>query len=168
MLNVRFDYGFVGRLFGVPRKFLSQIGAFCASFASGHQIIDVRAPAFPDPEKNPVTVGIHEDRLVQWLESEKFVRGQSAIEESLNDFTDSPTVYVPTGNATVDPALADDEWTACGANGLELDCYFHIQPQESGSNFSIFQRCRLKFSRVGLLVSAKKMDDAVRIQAKNA
>ncbi len=63
MLNVRFDYGFIGRLFGVPRKFLSQVGAFCTSFASGHQIIDVRAPAFPDPEKNPVTVGINEEQL---------------------------------------------------------------------------------------------------------
>ena len=67
MLNLRFDYGFIGRLFGVPRKFLSQVGAFCVSFASGHQIIDVRAPAFPDPEDNPVTVGINEDHLKSFV-----------------------------------------------------------------------------------------------------
>ena len=63
MLNVRFDFGLIGRLFGVPRKFLSQVGAFCASFSSGHQIIDVQTPAFPDPDKAPVTVGINEEHL---------------------------------------------------------------------------------------------------------
>jgi len=78
MLNVRFDYGFIGRLFGVPRKFLSQVGAFCASFASGHQIIDVRTPAFPDPEKNPVTVGIDEEEL------KKFIKEQSIVPDNFD------------------------------------------------------------------------------------
>ena len=68
MLNVRFDFGFIGRLFGVPRKFLSQIGAFCASLSSGHQIIDVQTPAFPNPEKSPVTIGINEAHLRAFIQ----------------------------------------------------------------------------------------------------
>jgi len=81
------------------------------------------------------------------------------------DFKDSPVV--PSG-ITVTPALEDGEWTAGGADGLELDCYFHIQPQTASGNYTVFQRCRLKFSRFGLLTSAKMIDEAVRIQARNA
>ena len=70
MLNIRHDFGFFGRLFGVPRKFLSQVGAFCASLTSGHPIIDVRVPAFPDPGGNAVTIGVDEDALSQFVKAQ--------------------------------------------------------------------------------------------------
>lgn len=108
MLNLRFDYGFVGRLFGVPRKFLSQVGAFCVSFASGHQIIDVRAPAFPDPKNNPVTVGIDEEQLKSFVRDNERMAAASTLDwtKMFSKTTDGYDVvlkfHVPTFNAAGD------------------------------------------------------------------
>ena len=54
------------------------------------------------------------------------------------DRTDSPAAYDETGDAW--------SWAAGGANGLTLDCYCKIAPQTTGSNYTVFQRCRLAFS----------------------
>ena len=72
-----------------------------------------------------------------------------------------------------DPVVLDTngstwEWSAGGANGLELDCYCKLAPQVSGSSYSVYQRVRLKFSRDGLLVHGELLSDRIRIQAKNA
>ncbi len=77
-----------------------------------------------------------------------------------SDCTDAPTVLDANGGTLV--------WTAGGNNGIELDCYCKIAPQASGSNYTVFQRCRLTFSKDGLLVKSELLADRVRIQAKNA
>ena len=111
MLNLRFDFGSIGRLFGVPRKFLSQVGAFCVSFSSGHQIIDVRVPAFPEPNADPVTVGINEDVL------------KSFIEEALDlsSYLTSADVGVEDGVAAYDHTHSTSDltdWTTATAGFL--------------------------------------------------
>ena len=77
-----------------------------------------------------------------------------------DDITDSPNVLDVNGD--------EREWKAGGENGLELDCYCKISPQTSTSNYTVFQRVRLNFSKDGLLVSGKLLSDRIRIQAKNA
>ena len=69
MLDLKHSFGLFGRIFGVPRKFLSQVGAFCASMTSGHSIISVNVPAFPDPVLNPVKIGIDETNLKSFIEN---------------------------------------------------------------------------------------------------
>ena len=77
-----------------------------------------------------------------------------------DDRTDSPAVLDTSGGTW--------EWKAGGLKGLEMDCYCKIAPQSAGSNYSVFQRCTLTFSKDGLLVSGKLLSDRIRIQAKNA
>ena len=76
------------------------------------------------------------------------------------DGTDSPAV--------LDAIGASWAWTAGGNDGLTLDVYCKIAPQVSGSSYSVLQRCRLTFSKDGLLVSAQLLSDRIRIQARNA
>lgn len=59
-------------------------------------------------------------------------------------------------------------WAAGGANGLMLDCYCRLNPQTAGGNYSVFQRCRLTFSKDGLLVSGVLMPDRIRIRTANS
>ena len=70
------------------------------------------------------------------------------------DRTDAPTAYDETGKTW--------SWTAGGANGLTLDCYYVVA--ESGS-YHYLERCRLVFSKDGLLVSAEGKPERVRIRA---
>lgn len=79
---------------------------------------------------------------------------------SPTNMKDSPAVF--------DTAGATASWAAGGANGLSLDCYCKIAQQTSGSNYSVFQRARMDFSKDGLLVSAAVLGERIRIQAKNA
>ena len=76
------------------------------------------------------------------------------------DRTDAPTAYDETGETW--------EWAAGGENGLTLDCYCKVAPQTTTSNYTVFQRCRMVFSKDGLLISGKLLSDRIRIQAKNA
>lgn len=76
------------------------------------------------------------------------------------DMKDFPVVFDSSGAAA--------SWAAGGANGLVLDCYCKLAPQSSGSNYSVFQRARLTFSKNGLLTEAAVLVDRIRIQAKNA
>ena len=76
------------------------------------------------------------------------------------DGTDSPAVLDSNG--------ASWTWEAGGDDGLMLDAYCKIAPQVSGSSYSVFQRCKLTFSKDGLLVSAQLLSDRIRIQARNA
>lgn len=76
------------------------------------------------------------------------------------DGKDSPNVLDTNG--------ASWTWQAGGDNGLELDCYCRIAPQQSGSAYSVFQRVRMTFSKSGLLVSAELLADRIRLQSRNA
>ncbi len=76
------------------------------------------------------------------------------------DCTDTPKV-LDTDGATI-------EWTAGGANGFVFDGYCKIAPQTATSNYTVYQRCRMTFSRDGLLVKGQLLADRVRIQARNA
>lgn len=69
MLDLRHDFGFSGKLFGVPRKFLSQVAAFCKSFTVTGGVLKVRIPAFPDPENNPIQLWLDEDELAAFAVS---------------------------------------------------------------------------------------------------
>ena len=73
---------------------------------------------------------------------------------------DNPDVLDTTGGTW--------SWVADGSSGLELDCYCKIAPQTSSSNYTVLQRCRLTFSKDGLLVAGELLSDRIRIQAKNA
>jgi len=103
MLELKHNFGLFGRIFGVPRKFLSQVGAFCASLTSGHSIIDVRVPAFPDPGGDPVKIGIDEDQL------EKFVK--DSIIPAGFDFSQMFTVEASGAriNVTMKPLKIDEQ-----------------------------------------------------------
>lgn len=97
---------------------------------------------------------------------------RSEIENAITDMRVSREPGTPT-DGTDDPKVLDTDgetlkWKAGGNNGIELDCYCKIAPQASGSNYTVFQRCRLTFSKDGLLMKSELLADRVRIQAKNA
>ena len=71
-----------------------------------------------------------------------------------DDHTDSPTVLDTSGDSW--------SWTADGANGIEIDAYYKCA--ESGS-YHYLQRCRMTFSKDGLLVKAQGLPDRIRIRA---
>lgn len=60
----------VGKLFGIPRRWLTRIGSFCASLTVGHPILTIRKPDFPDPVKDPVEIGIDEDALKDFVKNQ--------------------------------------------------------------------------------------------------
>ena len=76
------------------------------------------------------------------------------------DGKDSPNVLDTDG--------ASWTWQAGGVDGLELDCYCRIAPQQAGSAFSVFQRVRMTFSKSGLIVSAELLPDRIRLRASNS
>lgn len=96
----------VGKLFGIPRRWLTRIGSFCASLTVGHPILTIRKPDFPDPVKDPVEIGINEDAL------KDFVKNQ-AIPDNLvttdtqqtisgtKTFTSNTSFATSTGKTTV-------------------------------------------------------------------
>lgn len=97
---------------------------------------------------------------------------RSEIENAITGMRVSREPGTPT-DGTDDPKVLDTDgetlkWKAGGNNGIELDCYCKIAPQASGSNYTVFQRCRLTFSKDGLLMKSELLADRVRIQAKNA
>ena len=73
------------------------------------------------------------------------------------DFTDTPPTFDVKGTNLL--------WTANGDNGMVLDCYCKIAPQTPKSFYSVFQRCRLSFSKLGTLDRAAFLPERVRIQA---
>ena len=102
------------------------------------------------------------NREVLRAEIDNAMRGKRISKEAgtPDDCTDSPNVLDTNGSTHT--------WTAGGLNGLMLDCYCKIAPQTATSNYSVYQRCRLTFSKDGLLVKGELLADRVRIQAKNA
>lgn len=76
MFTCKRDFGFFGRLFGVPRAWLSHVGAFCSSWSTEGRLLNLSIPALPDPENAPIKLGIDEDALTE------FVRGVSGDGDS--------------------------------------------------------------------------------------
>lgn len=72
------------------------------------------------------------------------------------DCTDTPPVW--------SNDLQHVEWSHGGENGLVLDCYCKIAPLVSGSSYSKLQRCRLTFSKDGLLVKSELLPESVRLR----
>ena len=71
------------------------------------------------------------------------------------DRTDAPTETDQLGGTWT--------WTAGGADGLTLDCYCAIDRLSSG--YHLFRRCRLTFSKDGLLVKAEGLPGRVTVRA---
>ncbi len=97
----------------------------------------------------------------------------TVVETTADGDIPSASVGTPADHGDSSAVTYDEDgeswsWTAGGANGLKLDCYCKIAPQTSTSNYTVFQRCTLTFSKDGLLVSCKLLPDRIRIQAKNA
>lgn len=92
-------------------------------------------------------------------------RGLSTIE--LTDRPPSTETGEPTDKGDA-PEETDElgeewEWAAGGADGLTIDCYFAIGKLPSG--YHVFRRCRMTFSRDGLLVGAKGLPGRVTVRA---
>lgn len=89
----------------------------------------------------------------------RITRGaESTVIETTADNVPSSSAGTPADhtdeNTDDDSDGATWEWTAGGTNGLKLDVYCLIDEED---NWHYFQRCRLTFSKDGLLVSAKKL-----------
>lgn len=136
-------------VFQIPLVWFRLVSAFCFNSYGGHLIKITRQ------KDGSAAFDIEENELAQFI-------------------PDPPSTDVGTPvNGKDDPAVLDSAgvtwtWTAGGANGLELDCYCMIAPQATGSNYTVYQRARLKFSKDGLLVHGELLSDRIRIQAKNA
>ena len=63
MFSVRHDFGISGRIFGIPRAWLSRIGAFCSSFSTRGRLINISIPDNPSPNSAPVVFEINEAAL---------------------------------------------------------------------------------------------------------
>lgn len=96
------------------------------------------------------------DRTVLLCEIDNAVQGLRLSKDAgtPDDRTDSPDVLDDGGESWT--------WTAGGGNGLELDAYCRIGA--SGA-YHLFQRCRLTFSRDGILVRAEGLADRTRVRA---
>lgn len=138
----------------VPTAWFNAVGHFINWIVGGFGIKTNKS----DSGKMEISL----DRDVLRAEIDNAMQGKRISKEAGTpvDCTDDPNVLDANG-ATI-------EWTVGGKNGFELDCYCKISPQTSTSNYSVFQRCTLTFSKDGLLVSGKLLPDRIRIQAKNA
>lgn len=138
----------------VPTAWFNAVGHFINWIVGGFGIKTNKS----DSGKMEISL----DRDVLRAEIDNAMQGKRISKEAGTpvDCTDDPNVLDANG-ATI-------EWTAGGKNGFELDCYCKISSQTSTSNYSVFQRCTLTFSKDGLLVSGKLLPDRIRIQAKNA
>lgn len=138
----------------VPTAWFNAVGHFINWIVGGFGIKTNKS----DSGKMEISL----DRDVLRAEIDNAMQGKRISKEvgTPVDCTDDPNVLDANG-ATI-------EWTVGGKNGFELDCYCKISSQTSTSNYSVFQRCTLTFSKDGLLVSGKLLPDRIRIQAKNA
>ncbi len=102
------------------------------------------------------TIAVNPNQLTAFLPSDK--KGSEP-----KDGTDSDaSVLDQTGDSWTWQKSTENE------NGLYLDVYCKLCPQATGSSFSVFQRCRLSFSKDGLLIKAELLADRIRLKAANA
>ena len=138
----------------VPASWFNAVGKFLNGLVGGF------GAKVNKNESGRSTVSI--DKQVLQTEIDNITNTLKLSKESgtPDDCTDSPNVLDANGSTLT--------WTAGGANGFKLDCYCKIAPQTVTSSYSVYQRCRLTFSKDGLLAKGELLADRVRIQAKNA
>lgn len=89
--------------------------------------------------------------------------------KSCQDTTPSADIGTPIDCADTPPVWSNNlqhvEWAQGGENGLLLDCYCRIMPMSPTSAYSKLQRCRLTFSKDGLLVKSELLPESVRLTA---
>jgi len=112
MFGVKTDFGMMGRLFGVPRAWLSRVGAFCTFWRVESPIIKLVVPDFPNRD-NPIRLGVDADALAE------------AVSDSVNGSMGNPVVN--TGIGTLEtPGVSltgVTNWTSGGANGVRLQVF---------------------------------------------
>lgn len=142
MFTLRRDFGMFGRLFGVPRAWLSRVGAFCSSWCPEGGLVTLKIPDFPDPTKNPIKVGIDEDELKKFVQ-----KNQKDVEVPSTEVGTPSTV----GSFTLDDKMHPKtfSWTR-GANGLNL--HVLVEGREDGGTHQVYDAV-LQFSKDGLLIS---------------
>jgi len=147
MINLRDNFQPGAPVSQVPAGWFNTVAGFINRLVGGPGVRVWR-------DSDPPQINLEPDEVKELLDI------PSDDHTTCDDHTDSPGVYDSTGGTWT--------WAAGGTNGLELDCYCKIAPQASGSNYTVLQRCRLTFSKDGLLVVGELLSDRIRIQARNA
>lgn len=153
MFHIKDDFSAGAPISQVPAGWFNSVAKFLNGLIGGFGIETKKS------DSGNSTIALKKDVLQQEIDNITKNLRISKDAGTPADKTDSPTV--------LDNSGADWEWTAGGANGLKMDCYCTIAPQTSGSLYTVLQRCRMTFSKDGLLVKAELLDERVRIQAKN-
>lgn len=154
VFHVKDDFRAGGPISQVPASWFNAVGHFLNGLVGGFGISTKKS------DSGRSTISLDKEVLQQEIDNVLDGLKISKDPGTPDDGTDSPNVLDVNGD--------EWDWKAGGENGLELDCYCKISPQTSTSNYSVFQRCTLTFSKDGLLVSGKLLPDRIRIQAKNA
>lgn len=102
MINLRRDFGMVGKLFGVPRKIITQLCNFASFWQVESSILTLEIPAFPS-EKNPVTLTLDEDNLEKAAHPTHNETNKSLTSGAQEDV---PTDYL----YDVDPETEENRW----------------------------------------------------------
>lgn len=89
--------------------------------------------------------------------------------KSRQNYVPSADIGTPADCTDIPPVWSNDlrhvEWALGGENGFMFDCYCKIMPMAPASCYSKLQRCRLTFSKDGLLVKSELLPEAVRLRA---
>ena len=145
MFNVKTDFGFVGRLFGVPRAWLSKVGAFCSSWSTHGNIITLERPDNPDPEHAPIKLGIDEEALGEFVDAHGADMGEEPVDNTkysdLDDFT---------GNNVLPDTGSVADWQSGGENGVRLQLFAPVKYTESGVH--LFYPVVIDISKSGKIV----------------
>lgn len=112
MFSIRRDFGFFGKIFGVPRAWLSRVGAFCSSWSVEGNLLTLSIPENPDPLRNPIRLGLNSDAIAA-LTGSASGTGTAVDETASTDTTIAPgSAYENASAVTLD---ASDKWTAGNA-----------------------------------------------------
>ena len=152
--HIKDDFKAGGPCSQVPASWFNAVGHFLNGLVGGFGIKTRKS------DSGRSTVSLDKEVLQQEIDNVLDSMRISKDPETPLDGTDNPDVLDTTGGTW--------SWVADGSSGLELDCYCKIAPQTSSSNYTVLQRCRLTFSKDGLLVAGELLSDRIRIQAKNA
>lgn len=151
--HIKDDFKAGGPVSQVPASWFNAVGHFLNGLIGGFGITTKKS------DSGNSTISLNKEVLQQEVDNVVNSLRISKDPVTPEDGTDSPEVLDTTGSTW--------SWVADGSAGLELDCYCKIAPQASGSNYTVLQRCRLTYSKDGLLVAGELLPDRIRIQAKN-
>lgn len=145
MFNVKTDFGSFGRLFGVPRAWLSKVGAFCSSWTTHGRIITLERPDNPDPEHAPIRIGIDEEALGEFVDARGTEMGEEPVDNTiysnLDDFT-GDNVLPETGSVI--------NWQSGGENGVRLQLFAPVKYTDNGVH--LFYPVVIDISKSGKIV----------------